>query len=165
MLATKFWRDNFLQLFLQLVLEYVLFVSIMMIAGQTPAFSAAIFGVAGLYAFRCANGLLKLIVSTPIYYVSKRRMISQVVAQFYHHKLPVRSDLAFLGGSEYIQEIANSKDASEELRHFIDRTLGELNGLRIMGTIAFVRMNAILDAAIERYVSENNAHGKYVEAA
>jgi len=165
MLSKKFWRDNFLQLFVQLMLEYMLMVIIMIIAGQANAFLSGLFGLIALYVFRCVNGLLKIIVSTPMYYMSKKRAISQIVAQFYHYNLPIRNDLTFLGGSEYMQEVANSKDLSEELKRYLNRTLGELDGLKLAGTVAFLRTNAILDAAIERYVSENNAQGRHSEAA
>ncbi len=164
MLSKKFWRDSFLHLLLQLLLEYIVMVAIVMVAVPDNAFLWGFFGLIALYVFRCANVLLKVIVSTPAYYMSKRRAISQIVAQFYHYNLPIRNDLTFLGGSEYIQEIANSNDLSEELKRYLNRSLGELDGLRSAGMVAFLRSNAILDAAIERYVSESNAQGRHLAA-
>jgi hypothetical protein len=162
MLSKKFWRDSFVQLLLQLMLEYMVMVVIMIFANPYNAFLSGLFGLIALYVLRCANELLKIIVSTPAYYMSKKRTVTQVVAQFYHYNLPVRSDLTFLGGSEYMQEIANSHGLSEELKRYLNRSLGELDGLRSAGMVAFLRSNAILDAAIERYVSENNAQGKHI---
>lgn len=165
MLAQKFWRDKFLHLILQLVLECVLIAVGLIIIGQANVLFSAAIGLVVLYGLRCINGLMKIVVSTPIYYMSKKRVINQVVSQFYHHRLPVRNELAFLGGSEYMQEVAKSKDIPEELRCYLNYTLGELDGLKAAGAVAVLRMNAVLDAAIERYVSENNAHSTHLAAA
>jgi hypothetical protein len=160
MLKTKFWRDSLFQTLLYLMFEYVLIVAIAAIIGQEDVFLAAVFGIAALYILRIGNAILHITVTIPIYYISKRRLINAVVAQFYQNNLPVRNNLAFLGASEYMQEVANSKDTPDEVRRFLDRSLGELEGLRTAGMVPFLRMNAVLDAAIERYVSEKNARSE-----
>ena len=161
MLKAKFFRDSLFNLVVGLALEYVVFVAIVVTFGQQNPLGSAILAIGTLYAFRFGDFVIRSLVSIPAYYIAKKRMVNAMVLELYQNNVPPRNDLVGGGGYEYMQDLANSRDIPEPVRRYLDRFLGTLDGIKASGKVmGFLRMNAVLDAAIERYVGESNARGQ-----
>jgi hypothetical protein len=160
MIKSKFWRETLFSTVVQLAIEFVLIAIILSLFREGDVVFYGIGGVIILFTIRILSSIFSAVASTPVYFLLKNRLVSEVVAQFYEKNLPTKGNLAYLGASEYMEEIAQSSDTPTPLRRYLDQSLGELSGLRLAGNfVRLLRWNAILDAAIERYVSERNAQG------
>jgi hypothetical protein len=120
------------------------------------------FFLAGLYAFRVANWLFRVLVGSAMYYITKERRVDAVVAMFYQHKLPLTEGLAV--DTDDLQAefavLARKPGISEDLRHFLYMTVAEITWLRMEGRLfALFQASSVLDAAVRRYRNEVNARG------
>jgi hypothetical protein len=161
MFSTKWSRQLAMNLVIALALEFAtLYVVCLFLADRRyeSPITYAFIGLAGLYAFRVANGVLNIIVNSAVYYVTKRQRVSSLVAMFYQYRIPVNEETMFTDGNGLYEAIAASKDTSEDAKRFAIMSIGEFNGIRFSNrTLGLMQMYAVSDAAWERYRSEVNA--------
>jgi hypothetical protein len=104
---------------------------------QQSANWATVFAcLAALYAFRIANGLIKIAVMTATYYLTKAQRVSDTVAMLYKHKVPVNDDTMFADSTNLLETLVAAKDVNEETKRFALMSIGELNGLRLANRLA-----------------------------
>jgi hypothetical protein len=132
MIKSKGSRQLLLYGAVALGIEFAIIYAIcLLISGQDdPTFMYALIGLAGLYGFRVANGLMNMVVGTIVYYLTKKQRVSTVVAMFYQHKIPVNQETMFADGTGVLDTLAVAKELNEEAKKFAVMSVGELNGIR-----------------------------------
>jgi hypothetical protein len=164
MLASKTSRQLALSAAVGLAIEFgIMFAISLFIAGPNDSpFVYALIGLALLYAFRMANGLLNMILATALYYLTKRRRVSAVVAMFYQNKIPVNDDTRFADGNTLLEAIAASPETTPEAKRFALMSIGEFSGIRLANRpMGLMQAYAVMDTAWERYRSEIDAKSRY----
>jgi len=162
MFASKILRANLFYAPFQIGFEYAIcfIIAFGFQSSQSDnIFLVAFFFLMALYGFRIVNFLIKILISIPIYYLTRNARIDSIVAMLYKFKLPVTDDLQV--GDDTLAEfarIARHQSTNEELRQFLNLTIAEINLFRTSGKILVAMQSmAVIDAAVARYVREFNA--------
>lgn len=118
----------------------------------------AIIGLGLLYLFRMASGLLNLLVSVPMHFITKSQRINEIVSRLYAVKFPLTEETRFMEASDLLNVVAADDHAPKDARLFSALTLGELSAFRVLGK-PILTMQALfaIDAALARYRGEYDA--------
>lgn len=162
MLKSKLFRQYLSLMPIYLAFEYAAcYLAASLMGDKDNTWMVAGFLILALYGFRIANWLFKAAMAVPVYYITKKSRIDNIVAKFYKYKLPVTKDMQFCDDILAVfLNLAKQKDIDEDLRQFLYMTVCEVSILKSLNhTLLFMQSMIVIDAALSRYINESNARG------